>query len=78
MTANSIGTGVSVERELSKQLKVSLGTAFRYARIQDLNEPEETFGLLSFPARWTGTSPTTGSARPAAAPCWSPPPPTPT
>ena len=46
-----VGTGVSVERELSKQLKVSLGTAFRYAQITDLNEPEQTFGLLSFPGK---------------------------
>ena len=42
---------MSVERELSKQLKVSLGTAFRYAQITDLNEPEQTFGLLSFPGK---------------------------
>ena len=50
-TANSIGAGVSVEREISKQLKVSLGTAIRYARIEDLKEPEQTFALLSFPAK---------------------------
>ena len=49
--SDSVGTGVSVERELSKQLKVSLGTAFRYAQITDLNEPEQTFGLLSFPGK---------------------------
>ena len=41
----------SVEREISKQLKVSLGTAFRYARIEDLKEPEQSFALLSFPAK---------------------------
>jgi translocation and assembly module TamA len=49
--SDSLGTGVSVERELSKQLKVSLGTAFRYARIQTPKDPEETFGLLSFPGK---------------------------
>ena len=49
--ANSIGAGVSVEREIRKLLKVSLGTAIRYARIEDLKEPEQSFALLSFPAK---------------------------
>ena len=48
--ATSLGTGVSLEREFSRQLRASLGVAFRYARIQDRDEPEETFGLLSLPA----------------------------
>lgn len=47
--SDSLGAGVSVERELTKQLKVSLGTALRYARIEDLHEPEQSFMLLSFP-----------------------------
>lgn len=47
--SDSIGAGVSVERELSKMLKVSLGTALRYAKIEDLKEPEQTYMLLSFP-----------------------------
>ena len=49
--ADSIGAGVSVEREIRKLLKVSLGTAIRYARIEDLREPEQSFALLSFPAK---------------------------
>jgi translocation and assembly module TamA len=48
--ATSLGTGVSLEREFSRQLRASLGVAYRYARIQDRDEPEETFGLLSLPA----------------------------
>ena len=49
--ADSAGIGTSVEREISRQLKVSLGTALRYARIQDLREPEQTYTLLSFPGK---------------------------
>ena len=51
MTATRSAAGVSVEREFTKELKASLGVAFRYAVIKDSNEPEETFGLLSLPAR---------------------------
>jgi translocation and assembly module TamA len=47
--SDSIGGGVSVEREITKQLKVSLGTALRYASIKDLKEPEQSYMLLSFP-----------------------------
>jgi translocation and assembly module TamA len=49
--ADSVGGGVSVEREIRKLLKVSLGTALRYARIEDLDEPEQSFALLSFPGK---------------------------
>ena len=49
--ADSIGAGVGVEREITPQLKASLGTALRYARIEDLREPEQSFALLSFPAK---------------------------
>jgi translocation and assembly module TamA len=49
--ADSAAVGVSVERELSRQLRVSLGSALRYARIEDLKEPEQTYALLSFPGK---------------------------
>lgn len=49
--ADSIGAGAIVEREITRQLKVSLGTAVRYARIEDLKEPEQSFALLSFPGK---------------------------
>ena len=47
--SDSLGAGISVEREIRKLLKVSLGTALRYARIEDLKEPEQSYMLLSFP-----------------------------
>ena len=49
--SDSAGVGISVERELSRQLRVSLGSALRYARIEDLKEPEQTYALLSFPGK---------------------------
>ena len=49
--ADSVGAGVGVEREISKQLKLSLGTALRYARIDATQEPEESFLLLSLPGK---------------------------
>ena len=49
--SDSAGVGISVERELSRQLKVALGSALRYARIKDLQEPEQTYALLSFPGK---------------------------
>jgi translocation and assembly module TamA len=48
--STSIGTGLGLEREFSRQLKGSLGVAFRYAAIEDRGEPEEVFGLVSLPA----------------------------
>lgn len=48
--SDSLGSGVSVEREFTKELKASLGVAFRYIWIKDHDEPETTFGLLSLPA----------------------------
>ena len=48
--SDSLGSGVRVEREFTKDLKASLGVAFRYLWIKDSNEPE-AFGLLSLPAR---------------------------
>ncbi|MEK0083620.1 autotransporter assembly complex protein TamA [Benzoatithermus flavus] len=47
--STSIGAGLGLEREFSRQLKGSLGVAFRYAAIQDRNKPEEVFGLVSLP-----------------------------
>lgn len=49
--SDSLGSGVSVERAFTKDLKASLGVAFRYLWIKDSNQPESTFGLLSLPAR---------------------------
>ncbi len=48
--SDSLGTGASIEHEFSKELKGSLGVAFRYLWIKDLNQPETSFGLLSLPA----------------------------
>jgi translocation and assembly module TamA len=47
----SAGIGIGLEREISRQLRVSLGTALRYARIQDLREPEQEYALLSLPGK---------------------------
>ena len=49
--SDSAGVGIGLEREISRQLTVSLGTALRYARIEDLGEPEQTYALLSFPGK---------------------------
>ncbi len=49
--SDSAGAGVGVEREITNRLTVSLGTALRYARIEDLNEPEQEYALLSFPGK---------------------------
>lgn len=48
--SDSLGSGASIEREFTKELKGSLGVAFRYVWIKDHDEPETTFGLLSLPA----------------------------
>lgn len=48
--STSIGAGLGLQRELSRRLKGSLGTAFRYAAIEDRGKPEEVFGLVSLPA----------------------------
>jgi translocation and assembly module TamA len=47
--ATSIGAGVALQRELSDQLTGSLGVAFRYAEIEDVEQPKENFALLSLP-----------------------------
>lgn len=49
--STSLGTGVALERELTDDLKGSLGVAFRYAEIDDATQPKEEFALLSFPGR---------------------------
>ena len=49
--SDSLGASVGVEREVLRRLKMSLGTALRYARIQAQNEPEDSFMLLSFPGK---------------------------
>lgn len=48
--SDSLGSGVSVERQFTKEFKASLGVAFRYVWIKDHDQPETTFGLLSLPA----------------------------
>jgi translocation and assembly module TamA len=47
--STSLGAGLGLEREFSRQLRGSLGVAFRYAEIEDRDEPEEVFGLVSLP-----------------------------
>jgi translocation and assembly module TamA len=50
--SSSIGTGVAIERIFTRQLKGSLGVAYRFAQIEDKSgdQPDELFGLLSLPA----------------------------
>jgi translocation and assembly module TamA len=49
--SDSLGASVGVEREVLRRLKVSLGTALRYARIQEPEESEQEFTLLSLPGK---------------------------
>ena len=49
--ADSVGASIGVEREVLRRLKVSLGTALRYARIQEPEESEQEFTLLSLPGK---------------------------
>lgn len=47
--AFSVGAGTAIQRELTEQLRGSLGVAFRYAEIDDQAQPKENFALLSLP-----------------------------
>ena len=49
--ADLVGASIGVEREVLRRLKVSLGTALRYARIQEPEESEQEFTLLSLPGK---------------------------
>jgi translocation and assembly module TamA len=50
--SSSVGAGVAIERIFTRQLKGSLGVAYRFAEIEDKSgdQPDELFGLLSLPA----------------------------
>lgn len=56
--STSIGGAVGIERRLTEQLRASLGTALRYARIEESDVPEERYLLASLPARleWNTTN----------------------
>jgi translocation and assembly module TamA len=49
--STSAGAGLGLQREITENLDGSLGVAFRYAAIEEEDEPENVFGLLSLPAR---------------------------
>ena len=49
--SQSASTGLGVERQLAPGLTGSLGLAYRYARIQEEDEPEQNYGLVSIPAK---------------------------
>jgi translocation and assembly module TamA len=49
--SQSASIGLGVERQLAPGLTGSLGLAYRYAWIQEEDEPEQNYGLVSIPAK---------------------------
>ncbi|MGH6945455.1 MAG: autotransporter assembly complex protein TamA [Geminicoccaceae bacterium] len=48
--SRSASAGVALERTLARGMKITAGPAFRAARIEDSDNDEDSFGLLSLPA----------------------------
>lgn len=52
-TSLTAGAGIGLERQLAKNMTLTLGPAFRLSQVDDVNtEGSENFGLLSFPVKF--------------------------